>query len=99
VGLLWWLLVVGHESTEAPAELGARVRPASRTPVAVAAGLRGQQVEQRVAVPGIVRGRSTLVKKTHQRKNHEVDTTSTNVASTREGVDGFSQREKRTWIT
>ncbi len=32
-------------STSAPAELAAVVRPHSRTPVAVATGLRGQQVE------------------------------------------------------
>ncbi len=45
------------------------------------------------------RGRSTLVSKTHQRKNQEGDTPSTNVLSKREGVDGFTQREKRSWIT
>src|SRR5256885_3928356 len=45
---LWWLLVVGYDITDAPAELGAVVCPDSRTPVAVATGLRGQQVEQRV---------------------------------------------------
>jgi len=45
------------------------------------------------------RGRSTLVRKTHQRKNHEVDTPSTNVLSKSEVVDGFSQRETRSWIT
>jgi len=45
------------------------------------------------------RGRSTLVRKTHERKNHEVDTTSTNVLSKSEVVDGFIQREKRSWIT
>src|SRR6266699_4667637 len=45
------------------------------------------------------RGRSTLVSKTHQRKNQEGDTPSTNVLSKSEGVDGFTQREKRSWIT
>src|SRR5256885_6425886 len=63
---LWWLLVVGYDLTDAPAELGAVVCPDSRTPVAVATGLRGQQVEQRVAVPGIgtldARGCDPLVK-------------------------------------
>src|SRR5258706_7914395 len=63
---LWWLLVVGYDLTDAPAELGAVVSPDSRTPVAVATGLRGQQVEQRVAVPGIgaldARGCDPLVK-------------------------------------
>ncbi len=53
-GLLWWLQVVGHNLTDAPGELVAAVRPDSRAPVAVATGLCGQQVEQRVAVPGIV---------------------------------------------
>ena len=45
------------------------------------------------------RGRSTLVRKTHQRKNHEGDTPSTNVLSKSEVVDGFIQRDKRSWIT
>jgi len=45
------------------------------------------------------RERSTLVRKTHQRKNHEVDTTSTNVLSKSKVVDGLIQREKRSWIT
>jgi hypothetical protein len=45
------------------------------------------------------RGRSTLVSKTHQRTNQEGDTTSTDVASKREGVDGLIHREKRWWIT
>ena len=45
---------MGHDITDAPGELGAPVSPDSLAPVAVAAGLRGQQVEQRVAVPGIV---------------------------------------------
>ncbi len=45
---------MGHDITDAPGELGAIVSPDSLAPVAVAAGLRGQQVEQRVAVPGIV---------------------------------------------
>src|SRR6266699_3316199 len=41
--------------------------------------------------------RSTLVRKTHQHKNQEVDTTSTNVLSKREVVDGLIQRDKRSW--
>ena len=45
---------MGHDITDAPGELDAVVSPDSFAPVAVAAGLRGQQVEQRVAVPGIV---------------------------------------------
>src|SRR5437016_2329246 len=44
------------------------------------------------------KGRSTLVRKTHQRTNHEVDTTPTNVPSKREGVDGLIHRDKRSWI-
>ena len=66
VGLLWWLQVVGHDITDAPGELGAPISPDSRAPVAVAAGLRGQQVKQRVAVPAIgaldARGCDPLVK-------------------------------------
>ena len=45
---------MGHDITDALGELGAVVSPDSLAPVAVAAGLRGQQVEQRVTVPGIV---------------------------------------------
>ena len=63
---LCWLLVVGYDLTDAPGELGAVVSPDSRTPVAVATGLRSQQVEQRVAVPGSgaldARGCDPLVK-------------------------------------
>src|ERR1700730_2072688 len=53
-GSCGWLVGVAHDFNRAPGELGAVGSPDALAPVAVAAGLRGQQVEQRVTIPGLV---------------------------------------------